>query len=154
MGMGNRVPDWLGFSGCYRHAIVCALLLSGCSAPSGFSFFTGSATGEKVSSGTETDTCSTPEKCTAQLRKMIDDPKRDWVGQVQPPDIYANGTRLFAYRALRKKLSCSELKRALEETKAAMPSLEPARYARVRTLITDVARELNVEHGNRCRSRA
>ena len=85
---------------------------------------------------------------------MIDDPKRDWVGQVQPPDIYANGTRLFAYRALRKKLSCSELKRALEETKAAMPSLEPARYARVRTLITDVARELNVEHGNRCRSRA
>jgi hypothetical protein len=85
---------------------------------------------------------------------MINDPKRDWVGQVQPPDIYANGTRLFAYRALRKKLSCNELRRALEETNAAMPSLEPAQYTRVRTLITDVARELSVEHGKRCRPRA
>ena len=137
-------------------AIFGLLLLSGCSAPGGLSFFTGSGTGEKSSSATpkEADTCPTPEKCAAQLRKIINDPKRDWVGQVQPPDSYANGTRLFAYRALRKKLSCNELKRALEETNAAMPSLEPARYTRLRALITDVARELRVEHGNRCRPRA
>jgi hypothetical protein len=85
---------------------------------------------------------------------MIDDPKRDWVGQVQPPEVYANGTRLFAYRALRKKLSCTELKQALEETKAATPSLEPAQYASVRGLMTDVARELSVENSRRCRSPA
>src|SRR3990170_4505945 len=152
--MGSRVPDWLSFPRPYGHAIVCVLLLCGCSAPSGFSLFTGSTTGEKLASGTQTDTCSTPEKCTAQLRKMIDDPKRDWVGQVQPPDVYANGTRLFAYRALRKKLSCNDLKRALEETNAAIPSLEPARYTQVRALMTEIARELSVEDGKRCRPRA
>jgi hypothetical protein len=84
---------------------------------------------------------------------MVNDPKRDWVGQVQSPDVYAKGTRLFAYRALRKKLTCIELKRALDETTAAIPSLEPARYTRVRVLMTEVAHELGVEDGKRCRPR-
>ena len=85
---------------------------------------------------------------------MINDPNRDWVGQVQAPDVYANGTRLFAYRALRKKLSCNELKRAVEETNSAIPSLEPARYTSVRALMADVGRELSAEYGKRCRPRA
>jgi len=153
--MGNRVRDCLGFPRPYGLAIVCVLLLSGCALPSGgFTLFTGSITSEKGSSATQTDTCSTTEKCTAQLRRMVNDPKRDWVGQPQSPDVYADGTRLFAYRALRKKLSCSELKRALEETNAATPLLKPARYARVRALLTDVAHELNAEYSKRCRSHA
>jgi hypothetical protein len=152
--MGIRLPDWLSFPRSYGGALVCAFLLSGCSAPSGFSLFTSNATGEKLAAATQAETCSTPEKCSVQLKKMINDPKRDWVGQKQAPDEYSNGTRLFAYRALRRKLSCDEIKRALEETGAALPSLEPPRYAKARTLMIDVGRELNVERERRCRPRA
>jgi hypothetical protein len=84
---------------------------------------------------------------------MVDDPMRDWVGQPQSADGYTNGTRLFAYRALRKKLTCSELKRALDEMTAATPLLQPARYENVRTLAIIVARELKAEHGKRCGTR-
>jgi hypothetical protein len=84
---------------------------------------------------------------------MIKDPKREWIGQPQSPEAYANGTRLFAYRALRKTLTCGELKRALEDTKAATSSLQPAQYQRVHALTKDVDRELKSEHDARCRPR-
>jgi hypothetical protein len=84
---------------------------------------------------------------------MVADPKRDWVGQPQSADGYADGTRLFAYRALRKKLTCSELKHALDETTAATALLQSVRYEKVRTLATAVSRELKAEHGKRCGSR-
>ena len=54
--------------------------------------------------------CAPPQQCAVQLTVLVDDPKRDWVGQPQSADGYADGTRLFAYRALRKKLTCGELK--------------------------------------------
>ena len=82
---------------------------------------------------------------------MVADPKRDWIGQPRSPEAYANGTRLFAYRALRKTLTCNELKRGLDDINAARPLLEPARYARAQALMTEVARELNSERGKRCR---
>jgi hypothetical protein len=108
--------------------------------------------GEKRPAGpTATSTCATVEKCAAELRKMVKDPKRNWIGQRQSPDAYANGTRLFAYRALRKDLSCKEIEHALEEINAARPSLAPARYARAQVLMTAAADELASEHGKRCR---
>ena len=76
-----------------------------------------------------------------QLKVLVDDPKRDWVGQPQSADGYADGTRLFAYRVLPKKLTCGELKRALDDTTAATALLQPARYEKVRTLATAVSRE-------------
>jgi hypothetical protein len=82
---------------------------------------------------------------------MVKDPKRDWIGEPQSSDAYANGTRLFAYRALRKTLTCKEIERALDEINAAKPSLEPVRYARAQALMAAVGDELAAEHGRRCR---
>ena len=128
--------------------MVSLVLLSGCAAPGSSPLFGGSDTAVHE----EGESCSTTEKCAEQLRKMIKDPKRDWIGRPQSPEIYANGTRLFAYRALRKKLTCNELKRALEDA-TATPSLLPAQYERVRVLATAVAQELKSEQDKRCRSR-
>jgi hypothetical protein len=127
------------------------VLLSGCAGPAGLSLFPTSIGAEKdLGRPAEADGCHTPETCAAELRKMIKDPKRDWIGQPQTPEAYANGTRLFAYRALRKTLSCGELKRALADTKAATSSLQPPRYQHVRALTKDVDRELKTEHDGRC----
>src|SRR5262249_8212201 len=46
--------------------------------------------------------CDNAAQCKSMLKTMIDNPDRGWIGQRQSPDAYANGTRLFAYRALRK----------------------------------------------------
>jgi hypothetical protein len=138
---------------------VCLLLglvvvLSGCAGQTGLSLFPSSPSAEKETGRpTGVDACRTPEMCATELRKMIKDPKRDWVGQPQSPEAYANGTRFFAYRALRKSLSCAELKRALADTKAAASSLQSARYQRVRALSKDVDRELKTEHDGRCPAR-
>jgi hypothetical protein len=98
----------------------------------------------------ESEACPTPEKCAAQLRILVSDPVRNWVGQPQSADAYANGTRLFAYRALKKKLTCDELRRAVAETQAAGPSLQPARYEGARKLMGEVRRELTAERTKRC----
>lgn len=138
----------------YPAVMACLLMHCGCSGPTGASMFPGNLFGEQASSydAAAADTCSSADKCAAELKKMVKDPKRDWIGQPQSPDAYANGTRLFAYRALRKTLTCNELKRALEDINAARPSLEPTRYARALTLMTEVARELDAERGKRCRA--
>jgi hypothetical protein len=134
-------------------AIIGLLLLSGCASPGEFSFFTNND-GEDASATASTESiCPTPQQCAAQLRTMVADPKRDWVGQPQSADGYADGTRLFAYRALRKKLTCSELKRALDETTAATSLLQSGRYEKAHTLATTVSGELKAEHGKRCRNR-
>jgi hypothetical protein len=57
---------------------------------------------------------------------------------------------LFAYRALRRKLTCGELQLAIEDTKAAMSTLEKASYERARALAGEVMGELATEHGKRC----
>ena len=99
----------------------------------------------------EADTCPTPEKCAAQLRILVSDPVRNWIGQPQSADAYANGTRLFAYRALKKKLTCDELRRALLETEAAGPALQAPRYEGARRLMSEVRGELSSEKSKRCR---
>ena len=144
----------LSFPNVNAGAIVGLLLLSGCASPGDFSLFA-SSDSEKESAAAlaEKDTCPSPEKCAAQLRKMVTAPTRDWVGQPQSPDGYADGTRLFAYRALRKKLTCNELKRALEDTNAATSLLQPTRYDSARSLTTSVARELKAEQDKRCGAR-
>jgi hypothetical protein len=108
---------------------------------------------EPPAQSAEAASCPTPEACAAQLKKMVGDPKRDWIGQPQSPDDYANGTRLFAYRALRKKLTCNELKGAIEDTKAAASLLQSPRHERARALTTTVARELKTEQDRRCKPR-
>jgi hypothetical protein len=90
---------------------------------------------------------------------MIDSPDRGWIGQRQPPDAYANGTRLFAYRALRKQLTCGELSMAVDELSAATKSLggpvsgmTPDQASRTRALSSQVEAELSKEREGRCRT--
>ena len=138
-----------------RTAILLGLLLSGCAAPNGFSLFSLGQPSEPAPppAAEESGACASPEKCAAQLKKLVSDPKRDWIGQPQSADAYANGTRLFAYRALRKKLNCGELKRALEDTSAAGRTLQTPGYERAHALTTAVGKELKAEQDSRCRSR-
>lgn len=103
--------------------------------------------------------CGTPAECRSALKTMIDDPKRGWVGQPQPPETYANGMRLFAYRALRKRLNCSELSLAVDEMRAASKALSgpvagmsPDQISRTRALNSQVESELVKERTRRCRA--
>ena len=92
-----------------------------------------------------------------RLKAMIENPNRDWIGQPQAPAEYANGTRLFAYRALRAQLTCPQLASALGEV-GAVPKMFSAAAAgvsaqqakRVLALNAEVERELQAEFGGRC----
>jgi len=144
----------LSFPGVCAAALTGLLLLSGCTSSGEFSLFTANDDNETASlAGPTESTCQTPQQCAVQLRVLVDDPKRDWIGQPQSADGYADGTRLFAYRVLRKKLTCGELKRAVDDTTAATALLQPAHYEKVRSLATAVSRELRAEHGKRCGTR-
>jgi len=135
-------------------SFAAMLTMSACGTGSSFSLLPGlpGLGGSESEASPEADnTCPTPEKCATQLRMLVTDPVRNWVGQPQSAEAYANGTRLFAYRALKKKLTCEELHRALAETETAGPSLQGARYEGARKLMTDVRRELGAERTKRCR---
>ncbi len=87
-----------------------------------------------------------------RLKAMIDDPSRSWIGKPQPPAEYANGTRLFAYRALHTQLTCPQLITALNEIAAAantfrapVQGVSAAQAKRVLALNADVERELRAE---------
>jgi hypothetical protein len=103
--------------------------------------------------------CSSAAQCKVVLKAMIDSPDRGWIGQRQPPDAYANGTRLFAYRALRRQLTCGELSMAVDELSAATKSLggpvsgmTADQVSRTRALSGQVEVELSKEREGRCRT--
>ena len=103
--------------------------------------------------------CGSADQCRNMLKTMIDSPDRGWIGQRQSPDVYANGTRLFAYRALRKQLTCGELSLAVDELAAASRTLggpvagmSPDQVTRTRALCTQVEGELAREREGRCRT--
>ncbi len=103
--------------------------------------------------------CGSAAQCKVTLKTMIDSPDRGWIGQRPSPDAYADGTRLFAYRALRKQLTCSELTAAVGELQAASKSLggpvagmSPDQLARTRALSGQVEGELAREREGRCKT--
>lgn len=100
----------------------------------------------------EAPACKGAEKCAAHLRKLVSNPKRDWVGQRHAPEAYTDGTRLFAYRALKPKLTCAELARAYAETREAAPALKGDAHAATRKLMADVSAELRAERQRRCKA--
>jgi hypothetical protein len=108
---------------------------------------------------TETSACAEGGDCMAQLKRMVDGTNRTWVGRAEPPQQIADGTRLFAYRALRPNLNCRELGLALTEIDTSRKRLQdpasaisPDRVERVAALAADVAGELKTEHAGRCSS--
>ena len=139
-------------AGLYTAAATCVFLLTACTASSP-SLLPDNLFGQKASTPKPPapDNCSTPEECAAELKKMVKDPKRGWIGRPQSAEAYATGTRLFAYRALRKNLTCNEIERALEEIDSAAPSLEPTRYVKAHALMREVSQELRSERSKRCR---
>ncbi len=107
----------------------------------------------------EHESCGNPAQCRSALKKLVDSPKRGWVGQQQSPAAYTDGTRLFAYRALRTKLNCRELTAALTEVRAAskslageVPGASPDQISRTRALNGQVESELAKERGVRCKT--
>jgi hypothetical protein len=103
--------------------------------------------------------CTSDSDCVVILGALINDPKRRWIGQPQTAAEYANGTRFFAYRALRSRLSCRELKRAIDDTKLAAARLlapalgvSAAQAASALSLSTAVGTELRNESTGRCRA--
>src|SRR5438034_1239495 len=135
---------------CIRVSGMTAFLfLSGCATQDGTMLFSFGAP-ESNPPAADSDACGTPQDCAAHLKRLVKEPNRDWIGVPQSPDGYSNGTRLFAYRVLRKKLNCSELQRAVEDTKAAMTSLDALPYNRARALAGEVTRELASEQSKRC----
>jgi hypothetical protein len=92
---------------------------------------------------------------------MVDDPSRRWMKERPSEAAYVNGTRQFAYRALRSTLSCTELADASGDIEAAHraskvppPGIPIERVVRVRALNAEVARELQQEMAARCPEQA
>jgi hypothetical protein len=111
----------------------------------------------KTAAKTDSAPCSAGGSCMNQLKRMVDGTNRTWIGRPEPPQQFADGTRLFAYRALRPNLTCRELSLALTEIDTSSKKvLDPAsavsteRAQRVAALATDVAGELSSEHAARC----
>jgi hypothetical protein len=101
--------------------------------------------------------CKTDSDCVVILSALIKDPKRAWIGQPQSAADYANGTRFFAYRALRRTLTCRELTRASRDldvatTRLQAPSSEvtAAQAASALSLARAVKTELMSERAGRC----
>ena len=106
----------------------------------------------------EAPSCASGSECMVRLKAMIDDPSRAWIGKPQSPAEYANGTRLFAYRALHSQLACPQLTTALNEVAAAanayrqpVQGVSAAQAKGVLTLNTEVERELRSEFARRCK---
>ena len=109
----------------------------------------------------EREGCGTPAQCKSALKKLVDNPKRSWVGQHEEPAAYTDGTRLFAYRALRTRLSCQELSAALTEVRGVsqslagdVPGVSHDQLARTRALNSQVEGELAKERARRCKGKA
>src|SRR6185295_18995598 len=102
-------------AGCAAGLLLAGLVLAGCAAsgnssssPSLLDKLLPKASETNVTPPPEHEGCGTPAQCKSALKHMVDNPKRGWVGHQQPAVAYTDGTRLFAYRALRTKLTCRE----------------------------------------------
>lgn len=102
--------------------------------------------------------CGSDAQCALLLKAMVEDPTRKWIGQSVTPVEYANGTRLFAYKALVRQLTCTEIAMALLEIDAAdkvfrnaVPGVTPTQAKRVAALNREVGSELRVEQAGRCK---
>jgi len=103
--------------------------------------------------------CKSDAECVVILSALINDPLRSWIGQPQSATEYANGTRFFAYRALRNRLSCRELRLASRDLKTAIANLSApasgvpaAQAANALSLSSAVGAELSRELSTRCRA--
>ncbi|HEX5957111.1 MAG TPA: hypothetical protein VFY92_00455 [Hyphomicrobiaceae bacterium] len=164
-----------GFAEHLVVTLVVGVLLAGCTGPNQPSNFFGGLLGPPPEATTARrpasvgstsaappprGSCSGAAECKRVLKAMIESPDHGWIGQQQSPDVYANGTRLFAYRALRKQLTCNELGMAVDELQSVSRTLDgggasgmpPDQITRTRSLSSQVHSELAKERQRRCRT--
>jgi len=105
----------------------------------------------------DTTRCGVGVDCLAVLRAMISDPQQSWMMRAPTPTEFANGTRLFAYRALRTTLDCGKLRFAGAELDWAsdifsrdVDGMDVTHHARVAALAIEVRGELEGEVKRRC----
>ena len=101
--------------------------------------------------------CKGDNDCIRMLGALINNPNRGWLTEPQSAAEYANGARFFAYRALRRTLSCRELILASQDLTIAAARLgapgnavSATRAASALSLSTAVAAELRNEITDRC----
>ena len=105
----------------------------------------------------DTARCGVGVDCLALLRAMIADPTQSWMMRAPTPMEFSNGTRLFAYRALRKTLDCGKLRFASAELDWALDTfgrdvdgMQAGQRARVAALAGEVRAALEAEIKQRC----
>lgn len=105
----------------------------------------------------DTTRCGVGVDCLAVLRAMLADPKQSWMMRAPTPMEFSNGTRLFAYRALRRTLDCGKLRFAGAEIDWALDTfsrevegMDAEQRARVALLAREVRAELDAEVKQRC----
>ena len=103
--------------------------------------------------------CVEGADCVARLKRLVTASDRSWIGQPEKPASFADGTRLFAYRALRPKLTCRELALAEADVKTSTALMRqsasnvPSGLAqKTAALAGEVAAELGREREDRCRT--
>lgn len=103
------------------------------------------------------EACNNAEACLAELRELVDNPTRDWIFKPTSPQHYASGSRLYAFRTLRKSLSCKELAAALAEIadadrklQAPVAGVSDDQAARILTINSVATKELKSELDARC----
>jgi hypothetical protein len=94
----------------------------------------------------------------AALGALLADEKRTWVREPATAAAHASGVRIFAFRTLKRKLTCEELGVGEREAGAAPAALRggggrdltPAQVSRGVMLAGEVGRELGKESRRRC----
>lgn len=103
--------------------------------------------------------CATSERCAEELRKMLNDQSRSWIGKPQTLDAHLTGTRQFAYLALMKVLKCPELATGLRDVQTGTLLRAPAGtypahvVEQIKDLDGHVMGELKKEIAARCPAR-
>jgi hypothetical protein len=92
-----------------------------------------------------------------RLRAMIESPDRAWIGHRETAQSLASGARMYAYLALRQKLTCAELAMAVEDLESVikmfdkpLPKITSERAGLVIDLAIDVWSKLKTERQVRC----
>jgi hypothetical protein len=105
----------------------------------------------------DTTRCGVGVDCLAVLRAMISDPQQSWMARTPTLADFTNGTRLFAYRALRTTLDCgklrfanAELDWAVDTFSGILEGVDAPHRARVAALAAAVRLEIQAEIKTRC----
>jgi hypothetical protein len=133
---------------------ACGVLLCACSGLFG-------SDDSKAGMSCLDDTPQCVEQRQSTLKTMLADKDHGWVKEAATPQAHASGVRLFAFRSMKKDMSCEELAHARKEADSAGKSLHgpesknlsPAQISRATLFAAEVSKELAAEmKSRRCKA--